>query len=74
VSPAAGGEPLSLSHIRIVRPAGPSSGQPGAGLDPLAEGAPVVLRYHTPRWSSASDEAVVGRLSSSKRHDEGNHP
>jgi len=74
VSPATGGELLSLSHIRIVRSAGPSSGQPWAALDALAESAPVVPRYHAPRWSSASDEVVVGRLSATKRHDEGNHP
>ncbi len=51
MSTLACGEPLSLSQLpidRVVRIAGPSDEQLAVSLDPLPEGAPVVIRYRVP--------------------------
>jgi very-short-patch-repair endonuclease len=45
------GEPLSLSHLpsdRVLRLAGLTEAQLAVSLDPLPEGAPVVVRYRLP--------------------------
>jgi hypothetical protein len=55
------GEPLSLSHVpsdRVIRIAGPSAEQLVIVLDPLPDGAPVVIRYRVPA-SPVSALAVV---------------
>jgi very-short-patch-repair endonuclease len=55
------GEPLSLSHIptdRVVRIEGPSAEQLAVSLDPLPDGAPVVIRYRLPDSPASLVEVV----------------
>jgi very-short-patch-repair endonuclease len=67
VSTVACGEPLSLSDVptdRVVRIAGRSAEQLMVSLDPLPEGAPVVIRYRVPARDSplAVVDDVLDRL------------
>jgi very-short-patch-repair endonuclease len=61
VSALACGEPLSLSHIppdQIVRLVGLNEEQFAIGLDPLPDGAPVVIRYRLPGVPSRQQALV----------------
>jgi very-short-patch-repair endonuclease len=68
VSTLACDEPLSLSQLpidRVVRIAGPSEEQLAVSLDPLPEGAPVVIRYRVaaaPLSALAVVEDILDRL------------
>lgn len=61
------GEPLSVTHVptdRVVRLAGLTDEQLAVGLDPLPEGAPVVIRYRIdprePSQRAIVDDALAG--------------
>lgn len=55
------GEPLSLAHLppdRVIRLVGITDEQLAVGLDPLPDGAPVVVRYSTDHHGRAQHEIV----------------
>jgi very-short-patch-repair endonuclease len=61
VSTLACDEPLSLSHVppdQVVRVVGLSDEQFAVGLDPLPDGAPVVIRYRVPGAPLRQQEVV----------------
>ena len=61
MSSAACGQPLSLTHLpadRVVRLAGVTEEQLAVGLDPLPDGAPVVIRHRLSTEVSSAKDVV----------------
>lgn len=61
MSSATCGQPLSLTHLpvsRVIRLAGVTEEQLAVGLDPLPDGAPVVIRHQLPRVTSSAKDVV----------------